>query len=147
MDSHLHQYERPQPGNKGAGSRAWACCGSVCLFLKAQFASSGEKVKGRRLLAVTIALMISALFGELDRQLLVTAIPRIASEFRSLDKVAWYQASHDLGRLAFLPIFGRVYTLFPLKITYCLNVLIFIIGAYLRNGLVCILGTWADHGF
>lgn len=145
MDNHLHHYDHPQLGNKGVGSRARTCFGSACLFLKGQFTSSGEKITGRRLLAVTIALMISALFGELDRQLLVTAIPKIASEFRSMDKAAWYQASHDLGRLAFLPIFGRVYTLFPLKITFCVNVLISIIGAYLVKGFTFAPGTQADH--
>ncbi|KAK7699613.1 hypothetical protein SLS64_011567 [Diaporthe eres] len=93
------------------------------------FTSSGEKITGRRLLLVTIALMVGAFFGELDRQLLVTAIPKITTEFHSLEQAAWYQASHDLARLAFLPIFGRVYTLFPLKITYCANILVFIIGS------------------
>ncbi|KAK7722054.1 hypothetical protein SLS63_009335 [Diaporthe eres] len=102
---------------------------STCSFLKGQFTSSGEKITGRRLLLVTIALMVGAFFGELDRQLLVTAIPKITTEFHSLEQAAWYQASHDLARLAFLPIFGRVYTLFPLKITYCANILVFIIGS------------------
>ncbi|KAG8160974.1 hypothetical protein KVR01_009238 [Diaporthe batatas] len=73
--------------------------------------------------------MMGAFFGEMSRALLLTAIPKITSEFQSLDQAAWYQASHDLARLAFLPIFGRVYTLFPLKITYCTGLLIYIVGA------------------
>jgi hypothetical protein len=125
-------------------SRAWACIKDVGSFLKGQFSSSGEKIAGRRLLFVTIALMISAFFGELDRALLVTAIPRITTEFQSLDQAAWYQASHDLARLAFLPIFGRVYTLFPLKITFCANIIVSIVGAYLLPQLTLPLSS-ADH--
>lgn len=145
MDSYHNHNGRPHPGNKGVKSRAWAWSMSMCSFLKGQFTSSGEKITGRRLLLVTIALMVSAFFGELDRQLLVTAIPKITTEFRSLEQAAWYQASHDLARLAFLPIFGRVYTLFPLKITYCANIIVFIIGVYLL--LVQLGRPWgfADH--
>lgn len=129
MDGWQHQYDARRPEPKGLLSRAWACLRSSCLLLRALFTSSGDKVTGRRLLFVTVALMVSALFGELDRQLLVSAIPKIASEFRSLDQAAWYQTSHDLARLAFLPIFGRVYTLFPLKITYCVCILVSVAGA------------------
>lgn len=135
MDSHGYPYYPPHPGKKGAASRALACIMSVCSFLKGQFTSSGERIIGRRLLLVTIALMVSAFFGELDRQLLVTAIPKIATEFHSLDHAAWYQASHDLARLAFLPIFGRVYTLFPLKLTYCASIVVMVIGAYMLPNL------------
>lgn len=143
MASYHNHSNRPHPGNQGVRSRAWACFMSMCSSLKGQFTSSGEKVTGRRLLLVTIALMVGAFFGELDRQLLVTAIPKITTEFRSLEQAAWYQASHDLARLAFLPIFGRVYTLFPLKITYCLNILVFIIGAYSLPGFSCAAhGAW-----
>lgn len=141
MDGYPNHNDRPHPGNKGVGSRAWACFMSMCSFLKAQFTTSGEKVTGRRLLLVTIALMVNAFFAEIDRQLLVTAMPKITTEFHSLEQAAWYQASHDLARLAFLPIFGRVYTLFPLKITYCANILVFVIGAYL---LPCC--SWATRG-
>lgn len=129
MDGWQHQYDARRPEPKGLLWRAWACLCSVCLFVKALFTSSGEKVTGRRLLFVTMALMVSAFFGELDRQVLVSAIPKIASEFHSLDQAAWYQTSHDLARLAFLPIFGRVYSLFPLKITYCVCVLVSVTGA------------------
>lgn len=88
-----------------------------------------------------MALMVSAFFGELDKQLLVTAIPKIATEFHSLGQAAWYQASYDLARLAFLPIVGRVYTLFPLKLIYCASILVNIIGACLLSGLI-----WATCG-
>lgn len=131
MDSHRYPYYPPRPGKRRAGSRAWDCITSLCSFLKGQFTSSGKKITGRRLLLVTIALMVSAFFGELDRQLLVTAIPKIATEFHSLDHAAWYQASHDLARLAFLPIFGRIYTLFPLKLTYCASIIVMVVGVYL----------------
>lgn len=141
MDDHLYPYNPPPPGKPGVGSYVWRCIRSVCLFLKALFSSSGERVTGRRLVLVTIALMVSAFFGELDKQLLVTAIPKIATEFHSLGQAAWYQASHDLARLAFLPIFGRVYTLFPLKLTYCACILVNIIGTCLFPGL-----SWAPRG-
>lgn len=128
MQSYHRHYRPPPPGGDELISQAWKYAKRFALFLKGQFTSSGEKITRRRLISVTIALMISAFFGELNRALLLTAIPKITTEFQSLDQAAWYQASHDLARLAFLPIFGRVYTLFPLKITYCAAILVFIVG-------------------
>lgn len=130
MQSYHRHYRPPPPGRDGLICQAWKWAKRAGLSLKGQFTPSGDKITRRRLVFVTMALMISAFFGELSRALLLTAIPKITTEFQSLDQAAWYQASHDLARLAFLPIFGRVYTLFPLKVTYCAGILIFIVGVY-----------------
>lgn len=129
MEGQRYPHAPAPPGNNPARSWARKLICNGFLFLKRQFSSSGEKVTGRRLLCVTLALMIGAFFGELDRQLLLTAIPKITTEFHSLDQAAWYQAAHDLARLAFLPIYGRVYTLFALKVTYCICIMISVTGA------------------
>lgn len=133
MEDQRHYHVPAAADNNTGGSCVWVCIRNVSMFLKQQFSSNGKKVEGRRLVCVIIALMTSVLLAGLENQLLVTAIPKITTEFHSLDEAAWYQASFNLAGLAFLPIFGRVYTLFPLKITYCISILIFVIGAYLPS--------------
>ncbi|KAI3390552.1 hypothetical protein diail_9213 [Diaporthe ilicicola] len=129
MEDRRSQHATTAPGDDPARCSVGKFIWSVLVFLKRHFSSSGEKVTGRRLWAVIIALMISVLSGGLDSQLFGTAIPKITSEFHSLGQAAWYQASYDLARLAFLPIYGRIYTLFALKITYCVSILIYVTGS------------------
>ena len=49
---------------------------------------------------------------------LATAIPKITTEFSSLDDISWYGAAYSLCKMAFQPSYGRLCALFPLKIVF-----------------------------
>ncbi|EPE37172.1 MFS general substrate transporter [Glarea lozoyensis ATCC 20868] len=68
------------------------------------------------------------LFG-LDVNIIGVAIPKITSEFGSLDKVAWYGSAYLLTVTAFQPGFGNLYRFFNAKLIYLLSIVIFEAGS------------------
>ncbi|EHK96007.1 putative HC-toxin efflux carrier TOXA [Glarea lozoyensis 74030] len=79
----------------------------------------GEVNYGTRTLFLGIFL-----FG-LDVNIIGVAIPKITSEFGSLDKVAWYGSAYLLTVTAFQPGFGNLYRFFNAKLIYLLSIVIF----------------------
>lgn len=53
------------------------------------------------------------------------AIPKITTEFNSLDDIAWYGSAYLLTVTAFQPLFGSLYKFFNTKITYLTSIVIF----------------------
>lgn len=60
---------------------------------------------------------------------LATAIPRITTQFDSLNDVGWYGSSYLLTTTSLQPSFGKVYTYFNVKWTYMIALVIFEIGS------------------
>jgi MFS family permease len=77
----------------------------------------------------SIALMSGIFLVALDANILATAIPQITSDFHSLDHVAWYGAVYALCKMVFQPTFGRLSSLFPLKVVYYVAVALIAIGS------------------
>lgn len=73
-----------------------------------------------------------------------TAIPRIATEFHSLDAVGWYASSYFLTQMAFRPAFGHLHTDFSIKNVYMAAILLFEIGSIVcataSNSIALIVG-------
>jgi MFS family permease len=61
----------------------------------------------------------------LDQMIIATAIPKITSEFKSLDDVGWYGSAYLLTTTSLQPTFGKVYTLFNLKFTFIIALAVF----------------------
>lgn len=57
------------------------------------------------------------------------AIPQITDDFNSLDDVGWYGSAYLLTCCAFQLQFGKIYTYFPIKITFLTSILLFEVGS------------------
>ncbi|KAF3768086.1 MFS general substrate transporter [Cryphonectria parasitica EP155] len=72
------------------------------------------------------------------------AIPRITSDFGSIDYIGWYGSVYLLTEMALQPLFGRVYKYFERKATYIISLIIFeagsVICAIAPNSIALILG-------
>jgi len=53
----------------------------------------------------------------LDSSIISTAIPQITDEFNSLLDVGWYGSAYQLASSAFVPLAGKIYTFFPIKVS------------------------------
>lgn len=53
------------------------------------------------------------------------AIPRITTDFHSLDDVAWYLSGYLLTVTAFQPLLGNFYKYFDQKVVYVLSLSVF----------------------
>ncbi|KUJ07648.1 MFS general substrate transporter [Mollisia scopiformis] len=99
---------------------------------------------GVKIVMLTTALMSGLFTIALDSSIISTAIPRITSDFKSLDDVAWYGAAYLLTQMSLQPSFGRVYILFPVRNTFIVAQLIFEIGSIIcaiaPSSIVFIIG-------
>ncbi|KAF2717802.1 efflux pump [Polychaeton citri CBS 116435] len=69
----------------------------------------------------------------LDSSIVSTAVPKITSEFHSLDDVGWYGTSYLLASCALQPLSGKFYSLFNNKGTFLSFFAIFEVGSALSG--------------
>lgn len=78
-----------------------------------------------RLFIVIGTLFLGIFLFGLDVNIIGVAIPKITTEFGSLDKVAWYGSAYLLTVTAFQPGFGNLYRFFNAKIVYLSSLFVF----------------------
>ncbi|KAL2285800.1 hypothetical protein FJTKL_07520 [Diaporthe vaccinii] len=93
-----------------------------------------NEVRGGKLIMINASLCLCTLLVGLDFTLIATAIPRITSEFNSIQDVGWYGAAFQLALCAAQPLAGKAFTLFSKKLSYLVYLAVFEIGS-----LVCAL--------
>ncbi|KAJ5798486.1 MFS transporter [Penicillium pulvis] len=93
---------------------------------------------------LTISLMLSLFCVSLDDTVLATAIPKITTQFHSLDDVGWYGSSYLFSTCAVQLQFGKIYSLFATKWVYLWSVFVFEAGSLLcavaPNSVALIVG-------
>lgn len=92
---------------------------------RASSAPPSPYLTGWRLAIVIACLFFGALLIALDTNIINVAIPKISSEFHSLQDVAWYGTAYLLAITAFQPIYGFLYKYFATDNVYRASVLIF----------------------
>ncbi|KAI1650071.1 MFS general substrate transporter [Daldinia loculata] len=99
----------------------------------AEAADQDQFLQGIPLLLLTIGLSLVVFLISIDRTIITTAIPFITAEFKSTADIGWYGSSYLLTACAFQPVFGRVFTLFNVKWSYLLSMLVFEIGSIISG--------------
>ncbi|KAJ5833038.1 Aspyridones efflux protein [Penicillium riverlandense] len=84
---------------------------------------------GSRLYIITLAFTMAGLMLTIDGSILSTAIPRITSDFNSVDDIGWYASVYLLAQMSLQPTFGRIYMYFEAKTTFLLSLLLFEVGS------------------
>ncbi|CAI2165954.1 13712_t:CDS:10 [Funneliformis geosporum] len=83
------------------------------------------------LIMVMIGLSLGVFLAALDTTIVSTALPKIASEFNSLDQISWVATSYLLTTTALQPTYGKFSDIFGRKITFLFAITIFEIGSLL----------------
>ncbi|KAF6816720.1 major facilitator superfamily transporter [Colletotrichum musicola] len=91
--------------------------------------SNPDSPTGLKLIAITLGLCLTLFLVGLDNIIISTAIPRITDEFRSINDIGWYGSAYLLTTCTFQLTFGKLYTLFSVKLTYLISIAIFEIGS------------------
>ncbi|KAG6020202.1 hypothetical protein E4U41_002923 [Claviceps citrina] len=73
------------------------------------------------LASVFLAMFLVAV----DRTIISTAIPSITNDFNSLNDVGWYGSIYLLTCCAFQLLFGKLYTLYSVKVVLLVSILVF----------------------
>lgn len=85
--------------------------------------------KGWKLALIFMALCLGVFLTSLDNSMLATAIPKITDTFQSLDDVSWYASAYLLTSCALQPTLGRIYSVFSVKWTFLIALVVFEIGS------------------
>ncbi|KAJ7197954.1 major facilitator superfamily domain-containing protein [Mycena pura] len=94
-------------------------------------AGEGDYPKGLKLALITLALCLSVFLFALDNTIIATAIPHITDQFQSLDDVGWYGSACVFTTASTQLLFGKFYTVFPVKWVFVTAITIFEIGSAL----------------
>ncbi|KAF2267497.1 MFS general substrate transporter [Lojkania enalia] len=82
-----------------------------------------------KLAIVMTSLCLGVVLYGLDMNIIGVAIPKITTEFHSLDDIAWYGSAYLLTITAFQPFFGNMYKYFDAKIVYLVSIVLFEVGS------------------
>lgn len=83
------------------------------------------------IMVIMSALMLSMLLAALDQTIVSTALPKIASEFNSLNKMSWVATSYLITSAIVTPIYGKLGDLFGRKKIFQTSIVIFLLGSVL----------------
>lgn len=81
------------------------------------------------LIIICIALVL--IFLGLDNSIVSTAVPRITDDFHTIADVGWYSSALRLCASSFAFMFGKVYTLFPLRPVFLGSLATYMCGSLL----------------
>ncbi|KAL1963468.1 hypothetical protein VTN77DRAFT_8369 [Rasamsonia byssochlamydoides] len=88
-------------------------------------------ITGVRLALVALSVTMVAFLVLLDMSIIATAIPRITSEFHSLQDVGWYGSAYQLASSSLQPLAGKLYSNFRSKWTFLTFFFVFELGSLL----------------
>ncbi|KAJ4387732.1 hypothetical protein N0V93_008331 [Gnomoniopsis smithogilvyi] len=88
-----------------------------------------DHLHGWRLAMLIFSLMLGQLMTSFDGNVITTAIPRITSDFKSLDQVSWYGSAYFMTAMGMQPLFGRAFQLFPTRSIFLVAVALMVLGA------------------
>ncbi|KAF8218305.1 major facilitator superfamily domain-containing protein [Mycena galopus ATCC 62051] len=87
-----------------------------------------EYPKGLKLVLITMSMFVAIFIQTLDNTTTPTIIPSITDEFDSLADVGWYGSAYLLAISACQLLFGKLYSVFPLKWVYVGTISAFELG-------------------
>ncbi|KJK74880.1 hypothetical protein H634G_09924 [Metarhizium anisopliae BRIP 53293] len=82
-----------------------------------------------RLLMINLSLCISIFVTALDNTIIATAIPRITDDFKSQNDIGWYGSSYLLTQASLQLLYGKFYTMTPIKCVFVSAIGIFELGS------------------
>ncbi|RDL38405.1 Uncharacterized protein BP5553_02745 [Venustampulla echinocandica] len=94
-------------------------------------ATSDLYLHGWKLGIVITSLTLGIFLIALDTTIIGVAIPKITSEFKNLNDIAWFGSAYLLTVTAFQPSFGTLYRFFNVKIVYIVSIVVFEVGSIL----------------
>ena len=79
--------------------------------------------------AVVLAAGITLVLVGLDSTIVATAVPAITNHFRTIADIGWYASAYRLTGCSLQFMFGKIYSLFSVKIVFLISVGIFEVGS------------------
>lgn len=90
-----------------------------------------EYLEGMKLHLLVLSLLLVVLLMTLDTSIVSTAVPRITDSFHTIADIGWYGAAYLFTNSTFQPMAGKIYTFFPMKLSFIAFITIFELGSLL----------------
>ncbi|PQE23615.1 MFS transporter protein [Rutstroemia sp. NJR-2017a BVV2] len=91
--------------------------------------AAANHLEGKAFILFTTAFMLTMFLMSLDTTIISTAVPRISTEFQSIDDIGWYTSAYTLPFMALQPTFSKIYTYFNIKTVILGSLLGFELGS------------------
>ncbi|KAK7739841.1 hypothetical protein SLS53_005432 [Cytospora paraplurivora] len=85
--------------------------------------------KGLKLYLIILSLCLSVFLVALDQTIIAPALGSITAEYGTVKDIGWYGASYLLTSTALQPLYGTIYRLFDIKLTFLSGVALFELGS------------------
>ncbi|KAL8407366.1 hypothetical protein RB594_006268 [Gaeumannomyces avenae] len=132
-DQRLPPYSKAPPtGHRGLSEEARA----MAAWADAERASIGSRgpiAHGFQLAAILLALVLAIFVVGMNINIIATAVPRISRDFGTFNHSSWYGAAFLVAWCAFQAMFGRLYSVFPVKWVFSSALLVFELGSLLAG--------------
>ncbi|KAI0883505.1 major facilitator superfamily domain-containing protein [Annulohypoxylon maeteangense] len=93
---------------------------------------------------VMLGLCLAVFLTGMDQTILATATPIISNEFNALDDIAWWSNAYLLTLSSFQLFYGKLYSLFSIKLVYLTAIALFEVGSLIcttaPNSVALIIG-------
>lgn len=86
---------------------------------------SNDYPTGSRLAIILLSLFLGTFLVAIDTTIVSVAIPKISTQFHSLDNVGWYGSAYLITITALQPAGGTIYKLFNPKVVYLSAIVVF----------------------
>ncbi|EXJ70716.1 uncharacterized protein A1O5_05706 [Cladophialophora psammophila CBS 110553] len=84
-----------------------------------------EYPHGKDFVAIVTALLLAFIIIGLDYTVLATAVPTMTKHFGTIEDIGWYTSVYRLAASSFQFLFGRLYSLFPVKRILLITLVLF----------------------
>ncbi|KAK9761067.1 hypothetical protein K7432_014317 [Basidiobolus ranarum] len=98
-----------------------------------EVSSSHDMLPLSQLILVFVSLALAVILAVLDRTIVATALPKIASDFGAFDQSTWVATAYMLTATACQPLYGKFSDIFGCKPTFLTAIIIFEIGSALSG--------------
>ncbi|NTV65895.1 MAG: MFS transporter, partial [Oscillochloris sp.] len=85
----------------------------------------------RSKMVILVGVLLSLFLSSLDQTIVSTALPRIVSDLRGIELLAWVSTSYLLASTAMVPIYGKLSDIYGRKIILLFGITVFLIGSVL----------------
>ena len=91
-----------------------------------ELTSTAERLPaGLKLTIILLSLFLGTFLVAVDTTIVSVAVPKISTQFHSLDDVGWYGSAYLITMTALQPAGGTIYKLFNVKAVYLISILVF----------------------
>ncbi|KAI1777142.1 MFS general substrate transporter [Hypoxylon cercidicola] len=89
----------------------------------------GEYPSGLKLWLVILSLCLAVFLVALDQTIIAPALGAITGEYGSVKDIGWYGSSYLLTSTALQPLYGKIYRIFDIKLSFLGAVALFELGS------------------